>query len=174
MNEKNEVWLIAYDLTSENQKRMDKDLKKWVASKRALVWYHLRMTLKLRPIQQSLWMMRDDAKKDKVEEYITQTKTQYKAKGLEVLFEMFRISTNDAGMNTFDQWEYQFLMEWLGNLDKSLAKTTTLTSKGKYDASRKIELIEGIANEDFKGKEPFNLLTDMLMIVKDKLMGLVA
>lgn len=167
-------WLLAYDLKTEHIHKLPKKDREWLARKRVSVWYELRYRFKCAPVQKSLYVIRDrqllDVLKAKVEEWIA----EYAKHGYPANIKVFPIATTDQGYQTFKDMEFEFLMDWLGGMDKSMKKFNASRPPSKRfigDMKRKLELVESIMKEDFnkqysryhEGEDHVQLLHDRIM-----------
>jgi len=166
------MWLVAYDLKTEQMKGLTEKQKLWLANQRYKIWLKLRFKYNCVPLQKSLWLLRDESLRDELAKKIEKWKAEYKAKGFDVLFEIFPIATTEVGYKTFKDFEFDFLMEWLASIERSLDKQKE-KSKPSYrvllNIKKKLELIEMILDEDFKDDKRYNEASDTIMILQDKL-----
>lgn len=165
------LWLIAYDVESENSKALKPNERDWLRSQRVSIWYDLRFKFKCVPIQNSMWLIRDEKSKNALEKLKNEWLEEYKKGNFKALIEIFPILTNDAGYKTFKQWEFDFILDWLGKIEKSLVKAKEVSRIGRKNLQahiKKIQLLETILKEDFDDSYPnWNLAQDTLVMVWD-------
>jgi len=163
-------WLLAFDLKTSGQD-LDQDQLRWLRSMRYQIWEKLRLSLKLVPIQNSLWIIRDVSQLEKVQELANGWVQKYNEHGYQVKIQIFPIATNVEGAETFMDWEHQFLMDWLGSVQESIEKarqSRKCTKKQLSDWTRKVELVQEIASADFSG-DHLAELQDLAIMVLDAL-----
>jgi hypothetical protein len=165
------MWFIAYDVESENSKSLKPNEKDWLRTQRVSIWYILRFRYKCVPIQNSLWLIRDQHSKDELEKQKDAWLAEYAKLNFKALIEIFPIQTNEAGYKTFKSWEFEFILEWLGKIEKSLVKARDVGKIAKKNIqahTKKIQLLENILKEDFDDSFPnWNLAQDCLVNVWD-------
>jgi hypothetical protein len=167
------LWLITYDVESENGKHLTPDQKHWLRIQRVQIWYTLRYKFKKAcvPLQNSIWLIRDIKNKDILEKMKNDWLIAYQQGGFKATIQIFPIVTSDVGYETFKTWEFKFITEWLGKIVKSLVKSSEvgkIARKSLLGHTKKIQLLEGILREDFDETFPnWNLAQDDLAIVWD-------
>lgn len=168
-----QLWLIAYDVESENSKSLKPDQQDWLRSERVAIWYTLRYKYKCVPVQHSLWLIREEKTRNDLEKAKEKWLDAYKLHEFQARIEIFPIQTNDVGYKTFKSWEFDFILEWLGKIEKALVKAMDSGKIGKKNVqahTKKMQLLGNILNEDFDDEFPnWKLAQDSLMNVQELL-----
>lgn len=168
-----QLWLIAYDVESENSKALKPEQQDWLRSERVAIWYALRYHFKCVPIQHSLWLIREEQTRQELEKEKDKWLAEYAQYEFQARIEIFPITTNDVGYKTFKAWEFDFILEWLGKIEKALVKARDTGKIGKKNVqahTKKMQLLGNILNEDFDTNFPnWKLAQDSLMNVQDLL-----
>lgn len=167
------IWLIFYDVQSENSKNLKEAEQDWLRSQRVEIWYKLRYTYRCVPLQHSVWLVRGEQTHHALEELTEQWLHEYQSHNFEAHISIFPIKTTDEGYNSFKEMEFSFILEWLGKIEKALVKARDLGKIGKKNAqahTKKIQLLGNILNEDFDDSYTnWKLAQDELGIVQDLL-----
>ena len=167
------LWFIAYDVESENSKHLKPKERDWLRAYRVSIWYLLRHKYKCVPIQNSLWLIRQEQTKKELEKDKDRWLADYKARDFRALIEIFPIQTNEVGYKTFKGWEFEFILEWLGKIEKALIKANDvgkINKKSIQAHTKKIELLGNILHEDFDENFPnWKLAQDELGAIQDLL-----
>lgn len=165
------LWLIAYDVQSENSKSLKDAQSDWLRSKRVEIWYALRYKYKCVPVQNSLWLIRDEKTRAELDVEKNTWLEDYAVNHFGARIEIFPIQTNDVGYKTFKSWELDFIMEWLGKIQKAMTKAVNSGGIGKKNVqahTKKLQLLKQIFNEDFDSNYPnWGLAKDLLLSVED-------
>lgn len=167
------LWLVAYDVESENSKHLKAEQQDWLRSQRVAIWYALRYHFKCVPVQHSLWLIREEKTREELEKEKDKWLAEYKEHEFHARIEIFPIQTNDVGYITFREWEFSFILEWLGKIEKALVKARDTGKIGKKNVqahTKKMQLLGNILNEDFDENFPnWKLAQDSLFNVQDLL-----
>lgn len=167
------IWLIFYDVQSENSEHLKPEQQDWLRSQRVEIWYKLRYTYKCVPLQHSVWLIRGEETHTKLEELKDQWLTDYAVHNFSAHISIFPIKTTDEGYKSFKVMEFDFILEWLGKIEKSLVKGNTVGKINKKNVqahTKKIQLLANILNEDFDNTFPnWDQAQDQLCIVQDEL-----
>lgn len=168
-----EIWLIFYDVQSENSKSLTIPQRNWLRSKRVEIWYKLRYVYECVPLQHSVWLIRGDNTEVKLDKERQKWLEDYANNDFTAHIEIFPVKTTDAGYQSFKHMEFEFILEWLGKIEKSLVKAIDVGKIGKKNVqahTKKIQLLGNILNEDFDSTSPnWKLAMDVLSTVQDKL-----
>lgn len=169
-----ELWLIFYDLQSENSKGLTPEQKAWLRNKRVDVWYKLRWIHNCVPLNMSVWLIRDAQEQEKLQNKKTEWIEAYSQKGFYAHISIFPIKTTDEGYTSFKKMEFDFCLEWLGKLDKALTKAVEkgegLNKKNIQAHQKKFELLSRIIYEDFDRTYPdWNEAIDTLNALDQKI-----
>lgn len=168
-----QLWLIFYDVQSENSEHLKKAEQDWLRSERVSIWYSLRYIYKCVPLQHSVWLIRGENQEKVLEDKKNEWLNEYKSHEFTAHIEIFPIKTTDVGYRSFKHMEFEFILEWLGTIEKSLNKGLNVGKIGKKNVqahTKKIQLLGNILNEDFDATyEGWKLAQDQLGIVQDLL-----
>lgn len=167
------LWLIFYDVQSENSKNLKPDEQDWLRSQRVEIWYALRYLYKCVPLQHSVWLIRGENTEVVLEKRRQEWLSQYSQHNFTAHIEIFPVKTTDAGYKSFKHMEFEFIVEWLGKIEKALTKAIDSGKIGKKNVQahkKKIELLGKVLSEDFDETSPnWKLAQDNLGIVQDLL-----
>lgn len=168
-----ELWLIFYDVQSENSKSLTPAEQDWLRSERVEIWYKLRYIYKCVPLQHSVWLIRGEDDEKRLEACRKDWLEQYGKHNFTAHIEIFPVKTTDAGYRSFKHMEFEFILEWLGKIEKSLQKAIDVGKCNKKNIQahkKKLQLLGNIMNEDFDDGFPnWKLAQDSLSNVQDKL-----
>jgi len=167
----NEWFLLAYDLPSRFNNALSADQKKWANDMSVKICYQLRFKHKCRPIQYSLWRV-SESQLDAIDNAIREWLEEYRKNGLDAKIQVFPFHSSDEGYRILEDLEMNFLLEWLGSIQKIAEKMKERRKGSKTQASqlrRKASLIETALNEDLRHHTQYEECNDALMIVYDLL-----
>ena len=126
------IWLIFYDVQSENSKSLKGTEQDWLRSERVEIWYKLRYVYKCVPLQHSVWLIRgEETTHVKLEKLKDEWLEAYKANNFTAHISIFPVKTTDEGYKSFKVMEFDFILEWLGKIEKALNKALTVGKIGK-------------------------------------------
>lgn len=167
------IWLVFYDVQSENSKLLKPEEQDWLRSERVEIWYKLRYTHKCVPLQHSVWLIRGEKTHQTLEALKDEWLDEYHKHNFHAMISIFPIKTTDEGYKSFKLMEFDFILEWLGKIEKALTKAINVGKIGKKNVQahmKKIQLLGNILNEDFDDSFPnWKLAQDSLMSVQDLL-----
>ena len=164
------IWLIFYDVQSENSKHLKASEQDWLRSMRVEIWYKLRYTYKCVPLQHSVWLIRGDVTHEKLEKLKDDWLAEYASHDFSAHISIFPVKTTDEGYASFKKMEFDFILEWLGKIEKSLTKGLQgkIAKKNVQAHTKKIQLLGNILNEDFDDTFPnWKLAQDELVMVQE-------
>lgn len=138
---------VGFDIPSKHIQNLTNDMRDFINAKRWEIWYHLRMKLKARMIQESLWKIPDDKVKE-ASELIERWRKEYRSKGLEVSISIYPIQTTQSGLEWFDDVELLFFLDWLSR-DLKLTEKDTVSRKTYLKFEKKRDIIEESIKEDY-------------------------
>ena len=166
------IWLIFYDVQSENSKHLKPSEQDWLRSMRVEIWYKLRYTYRCVPLQHSVWLIRGEETHEKLEVLKDDWLGEYASHNFSAHISIFPVKTTDEGYKSFKMMEFDFIIEWLGKIEKSLTKglESKIAKKNVQAHTKKIQLLGNILNEDFDDTFPnWKLAQDQLFNVQDLL-----
>lgn len=170
---KHQVWLLGYDLRSEHGDKLTDAQKAFLGRMRGHIWHELRYTYKCAPLQHSLWLIRDKDTYEKLEVQVQTWLKEYETNGFSGTIQVFPSRTTDEGRKVFQNWELNFLMEWLASVEESCERLNEKQSFAKKDLGAlrdKVDLIETIMTEDFgKSHDRWQEMSHQLQIASDRI-----
>lgn len=167
------LWLIFYDVQSENSERLKESERDWLRSQRVEIWYKLRYTYKCVPLQHSVWLIRGEDTESKLAKLAEEWRGEYARNNFSAHISIFPIKTTEEGYKSFKAMEFDFILEWLGKIEKSLKKGLDSGKIGKKNVQahgKKVQLLGNIINEDFDDTFPnWRLVQDQYINVQEYL-----
>ena len=126
------------------------------------------------PLQHSVWLIRgEETTHVKLEKLKDEWLEAYKANNFTAHISIFPVKTTDEGYKSFKVMEFDFILEWLGKIEKALNKALTVGKIGKKNVqahTKKVQLLGNILNEDFDEQFPnWKLAQDSLYVVQEAL-----
>lgn len=174
----NVMYIFAYDVASENIKRLPEAQKRMLATKRSMIRHELHYRYGCALLQKSLWRVSEaavEAVTKKAEEWLQ----WYSEKGFKAKMRVFPIGLNEAGYKTFIEMEYDTMMAWIAGLQESMAEYLTegsINQKALNETTQKIQVIDSIAHDHFgphskdKDMAKFKVIADELKFLRDSVM----
>lgn len=174
----NVMYIFAYDVASENIKRLPEAQKRMLATKRSMIRHELHYRYGCALLQKSLWRVSEAAVEvvtKKSEEWLQ----WYSEKGFKAKMRVFPIGLNEAGYKTFIEMEYDTMMAWIAGLQESMAEYLTggsINQKALNETTQKIQVIDSIAHDHFgphskdKDMTKFKVIADELKFLRDSVM----
>jgi hypothetical protein len=167
------LWLFFYDLQSENSEHLKPAEQDWLRSERVEIWYKLRYTYKCVPLNHSVWLVRGENTQNVLRKLKEEWVAEYNRHNFTANIFLFPVQTTAEGHQSFKVMEFQFILEWLGKIEKVLIRATEVGKIGKKNVqahTKKIQLLANILNEDFDDSFPnWKLAQDSLCVVQDLL-----
>ena len=165
----NTIYLLAYDIPSENLKGLQKDRKETLVKIRNKLYYALKHKYRCYLVQNSLWRLHDISMLDKLQEMIEKWKDEYDELGYEAKMEIIKIGVDDKGKETFDDLEAMLVLEWLGTLQEAITrrqKDKNVTKTWYNQVMKKLDLATEIVN-DLVDSPRFNECMDTISLLYD-------
>lgn len=167
------IWLFFYDVQSENGGNLKEEERDWLRSQRVEIWYKLRYKYRCVPLQFSVWLIRGEETHKILEELKNVWLADYAKNKFSAHISIFPVKTTDEGYKSFKLMEFDFILEWLGKIEKALTKAINIGNISKKNVQahqKKIQLLKNILNEDFDDTFPnYRLAQDSMMSVDEKL-----
>jgi len=165
----NIIYLLAYDVPSENLKGISKDRKESLVKLRNKIYYALKHKYKCYLVQNSLWRLHDTSILNTLEEKIQEWKDAYESMGYEAKIEIIKIGVDDKGKETFDDLEAMLILEWLGSIQESIMRRQNekeITKTWFNQILRKLDLATEIVN-DLVDSPRYNECMDTISLLYD-------
>lgn len=167
------IWLFFYDVQSENSKSLKPEQAEWLRSERVEIWYKLRYKYRCVPLQFSVWLIRGEDTHKELEQLREQWLNEYARNNFMAHISIFPVKTTEEGYRSFKVMEFEFILEWLGKIEKALTKALNMGKINKKNVQahmKKIQLLGNILNEDFDDTFPnWKLAQDTMGNVQDLL-----
>lgn len=168
------LWLIFYDLQSENGEALTEDEADWLRSERVGIYYDLRWRYHCVPLNMSVWLIRGEDTHIQLEKARIGWLEEYQKHKFSANISIFPVKTNEEGYQSFKKMEFDFIVQWLGIIEKALIRASNREAKIKRKNlqahQKKLQLLSKILHEDFDDTYPeWKLAMDSLAMVDDLL-----
>jgi len=173
----NIMYILAYDVPSENIKRLTIIEKRLLVSKRWSIRNELRYTYGAALLQKSIWRINENAV-DAVNDRVVKWLEWYAEKGFTAKIRLFPIGTTDAGYSTFLEMEHDCILGWLISIEELLQDAISkkvIMHKALNEHQKKVAVLDTIVEQDFGRNSPdyepkrYKALKEELDFVKDSL-----
>ena len=150
------MFILAYDVPSENIKHLPKTERNWLNAKRWSIRDTLRFKYGCALLQKSLWRVPESAVKALTVE-VDKWRDDYHERHYEAKLRVFPIGTTDVGYSAFIDMEYDCLRAWLTSIEELLQDAITTKSiqqKALREHKDKARVLGAIVDQDFGKGSP--------------------
>lgn len=171
------MYILAYDVPSENIKRLPESDKRMLASRRNYIRAQLFYVYGCPRLQNSLYRVSEQTV-EAVKARVAEWAAWYDEKGFKAKLRLFPIGLNQEGYQTFLEMENDTILGWLTEIEelfKGYIDKKEIKQKALDENIKKIQVLESIIYEHFGpqskdfDKKRFDTLHDELNFVRDAL-----
>jgi hypothetical protein len=145
------LYILAYDVPSENIKHLPKTERTFLNSKRWFIRDQLRFRFGCAMLQKSLYRVPDTAVQALTAQ-VDKWRDEYSERGYEAKLRVFPIGTTDVGYAAFIDMEYDCLMAWLTSIEELLQQAITdksIQQKALREHKDKARVLTAVIDQDF-------------------------
>lgn len=150
------LYILAYDVPSENIKSLPKTERNWLNSKRWSIRNELRFHYGCALLQKSLWRVPETAVQA-LSKVVDKWRSDYQERGYEAKLRVFPIGTTDVGYAAFIDMEYDCLRAWLTDIETLLQDAIDkkqIQQKALREHKDKARVLGAIVDQDFGKSSP--------------------
>ena len=150
------LYILAYDVPSENIKHLPKTERTFLNSKRWFIRDQLRFKFGCAMLQKSLYRVPETAVKA-LEAQVDKWRDEYNERGYEAKLRVFPIGTTDVGYAAFIDMEYDCLRAWLTSIEELLQQAITdkvIQQKALREHKDKARVLGAVIDQDFGRNAP--------------------
>ena len=172
-----ELWILAYDVPSENIQSLRIADRRWLQNQRWKVHDAIRFGFSCPMLQKSLYRASEDDIAQ-MRELIKKWQREYEDKNFEALIELYPIRTTDRGYKAFVMMQLDCTLHWLGSVQEIMGDAIDakkISRKAFYECKRKLRALEEIIEKFMGPKSPdfqkarYKRLRDELLSATDVL-----
>jgi len=145
------LYILAYDVPSENIKHLPKTERTFLNSKRWFIRDQLRFKFGCAMLQKSLYRVPDTAVQALTLQ-VDKWREEYNERGYEAKLRVFPIGTTDVGYAAFIDMEYDCLRAWLTSIEELLQQAITdkvIQQKALREHKDKARVLGAVIDQDF-------------------------
>lgn len=150
------MFILAYDVPSENIKHLPKADRNWLNSKRWSIRNELRFHYGCALLQKSIWRVPETAV-DALNKHVDKWRAEYQERGFDAKLRVFPIGTTDVGYAAFIDMEYDCLRAWLTDIETLLQEAIDkkeIQQKALREHKDKARVLGAIVDQDFGKASP--------------------
>jgi len=150
------LFILAYDVPSENIKHLPKSERNFLNSKRWSIRNELRFHYGCALLQKSLWRVPETAV-DALSKHVDKWRMEYQERGYDAKLRVFPIGTTDVGYSAFIDMEYDCLRAWLTDIETHLQDSIDkkeIQQKALREHKDKARVLGAIVDQDFGKTSP--------------------
>jgi hypothetical protein len=150
------VFILAYDVPSENIKRLSQTERTFLNSKRWFIRDQLRFKFGCAMLQKSLYRVPEDMVATLTVQ-VDKWREEYNERGYEAKLRVFPIGTTDVGYAAFIDMEYDCIMAWLTSIEELLLKAisdASIQQKALREHKDKARVLGTVIDKDFGKASP--------------------
>lgn len=145
------MYILAYDVPSENIRHLSKAERNFLNSKRWFIRDQLRFKYGCAMLQKSLYRVPETAVEALTAE-VEKWKDEYAEAHYEAKMRVFPIGTTEVGYAAFVDMEYDCIRAWLTSIEELLQeaiKTKSIQQKALREHKDKARVLGAIVEQDF-------------------------
>jgi hypothetical protein len=153
------MWILAYDVPSENIKHLPKSSRNWLNAQRWRIRNDLRFRFGCALLQKSLWRVPETAV-EALTAQVDEWREQYRELNWDAKLRVFPIGTTEVGYAAFIDMEFDCLRAWLTDIEAQLRESIekkVIQQKALRENKDKVRVLTSIVDQDFgRGSPDYN------------------
>jgi len=151
-----ELWILAYDVPSENTQSLSIADRRWLQNQRWKVHDAIRFGFFCPMLQKSLYRVSEDNVAG-VTDAVKKWQREYEDRNFESIIELYPIRTTDRGYKAFFTMQLDCTLHWLASVQEIMGDAIDakkISRKAFYECKRKVTALEDIIEKFMGPKSP--------------------